>query len=148
MKKVILKFMFATLAITMFTVTLNAQVETRGIGTNDAYALYFDGRTCYAPENSVTSGGGVAFSKNGFDISANYSSTKVKIKGRLIPKGARVNVFPRNGGFYGDKVSIEYSNTKYANKANKKVFSNKNEECILIGYNNMYWYVPRRCLVQ
>ena len=131
----------------------NAQTETRGITKDgDTYAVFFDGRTMYAPSNTVTrsAGAGVNFSQNGVGIATNLgkSTTTVEIKGRLIPKGARVNVFPRRGGFYGDNVSIPGTNKTYANNAQKEVLSNKKEECILIGYDNMWYYVPRRCLIQ
>jgi len=150
MKKILIILAFALGVISV----LNAQnvCETRGIGTNDAWAIYFDGRTMYAPSNTVTRSFGVGFSRTG-DISVNVgkSSTTEEIKGRLIPKGARVNVFPNANKnlkerFNGEKISV---GGKFApNKAQKKVFSNKNEECILIGYDDMWWYVPRRCLVQ
>ena len=140
-------------ALIGFGIGANAQTvtETRGIGTNDAYAIYFDGRTSWAPERSVTKGFAGGFSLDNVNVSANYSSTKTEIKGRLIPKGARVNVFPStnkslSNRFNGEKVTV--GGKSMPNKKNTKVFSNKSEECILIGYDNMWWYVPRRCLVQ
>jgi len=119
-------------------------------GNNGTYAIYFDNRTSYAPQKSVTTGVNGGFSLDNFNISANYSSTKVQIKGILIPKGVAVTVFPNVNKSLPERFNeenVSVGGKSVPNKKNTKVFSNVNEECILIGYDNMWWYVPRRCLV-
>lgn len=141
---------------------LNAQTETRGIGecegNQGTYVIYFDNRKVYAPSSEVTTIGGLSFLIKGAktSIGANgelsiggsgsISTKKVEISGIFINKGTRVNVHPRRGGFYGDNVSVLGKNVP--NKKDASILSNKKEEAILIGYSNMYWYAPRRCLVQ
>ena len=149
MKKIIVIF----LALIVFEFVANAQTDTRGIGVDEAPAVFYDGRYMWAPKGSTTNsaGAGMTAAKNpSVSLTASSSTTREKVWGIYIPKGTRVNVFPRNGGFYGDKVSIPGTKTTYANKAMKKALSNKSEECILIGLpeTGMWYYVPRRCLVQ
>ena len=112
MKKVLLVFV----ALIGFGISANAQTvtETRGIGVNEAPAVFFDGRVLYAPKGSTTNGvgAGITAAQNpSVSLTASSSSTREKVYGIYIPKGTRVNVFPSSNKslsnrFNGEKVTV------------------------------------------
>ena len=137
------------------TLSTQTVMETRGIGVDEAPAVFFDNRILYAPKGLITNGGGVGMTatKNpSVSLTVSKSSDREATYGTNILRGTRVNVFPNantslSNRFNGEKVIVggkSMPNMKYT-----KALSNKNEECILVGLveTGMWYYVPRRCLV-